>query len=173
MPAFNPIPAIKGLAQNEATFLALFDHLTPEEQLWRPQHDKWNMLEILCHMLDEEREDFRARLHSVIEDPNQPFTPIDPEGWVTSRNYASKSYDDTLQQFVAERKKSITWLNSLTVPDWNIAYHHPKFGPMSAAFLLNNWLAHDYLHIRQITRYKFTYLEQNNGGTSLAYAGGW
>ena len=35
-----------------------------------------------------------------------------------------------------------------------------------------NWLAHDYLHIRQIIRLKFAYLQQLSK-EDLSYAGNW
>jgi len=43
---------------------------------------------------------------------------------------------------------------------------------MSAKFILANWLAHDYLHIRQITRLKYDYL-QDIPNENLSYAGNW
>ena len=172
MKPFNPRPIINLLAQNEATFKGLLENTTPEEYTWRPAPNKWNLLEILCHLYDEEREDFRARIDSVITNHAQVFTPIDPQGWVTARKYAEQDFEKILQQFVAERKKSILWLNELVVSDWHSAYQHATFGPMSAAFLLSNWLAHDYLHIRQITRYKYEYL-RSISSESLNYAGAW
>jgi hypothetical protein len=37
---------------------------------------------------------------------------------------------------------------------------------------LHNWLAHDYLHIRQIIRIKYDYLKKTSGEI-LLYAGEW
>jgi hypothetical protein len=71
-----------------------------------------------------------------------------------------------------ERKNSLEWLQSLDKSAWENIYHHPKLGPMSATLILNNWLAHDYLHIRQITYNKYHYLKSNSL-TPLDYAGTW
>jgi hypothetical protein len=43
---------------------------------------------------------------------------------------------------------------------------------MTAMLFLSNWLAHDYLHIRQIIKLKFDYLEKMTG-EGLSYAGDW
>jgi hypothetical protein len=43
---------------------------------------------------------------------------------------------------------------------------------MSAGMLLANWLAHDYLHFRQITKLKYDYIKYRTG-EDLAYAGTW
>ena len=43
---------------------------------------------------------------------------------------------------------------------------------MSVKLFLSNWLAHDYLHIKQITRYRYNYLEEKTA-INLQYAGNW
>jgi hypothetical protein len=43
---------------------------------------------------------------------------------------------------------------------------------MTARSFLTNWLAHDYLHLRQILRIKHHYLKTESG-ESLSYAGAW
>jgi len=101
-----------------------------------------------------------------------PECAIDPAGWVTSRKYAEKNYESVLDSFLAERSESVKWLKSLREPKWTNVYQHPALGNMSAELFLNNWLAHDYLHFRQITRIKYEYLKQQ-AATSLDYAGSW
>ncbi len=43
---------------------------------------------------------------------------------------------------------------------------------MTAKMFLSNWLAHDYLHLRQILDLKFNY-HKLLSGDSLTYAGKW
>jgi hypothetical protein len=43
---------------------------------------------------------------------------------------------------------------------------------MSAEMFLANWLAHDFLHVRQIIATRFHYLSHTTG-ESLGYAGNW
>ena len=71
-----------------------------------------------------------------------------------------------------ERNKSIRCLSQLKEPDWNLYRDHKYFGKMSARMVLHNWLAHDYIHIRQINRYRYQMLERNSED-SLEYAGNW
>ena len=33
---------------------------------WKQSENKWSMLEIICHLYDEEREDFRSRLAKIL-----------------------------------------------------------------------------------------------------------
>ena len=38
---------------------------------------------------------------------------IDPVGWVKSKDYINQDYEEVLQKFLEERKRSVEWLNSL------------------------------------------------------------
>ncbi len=168
----NYIEIINGLSRNRDVFNVLLTGLSEELYLWKPSPEKWCILEIICHVLDIEREDFRARTAYVLETRKGPLPPIDPQGWVESRNYIRQNYQGTLNGFLTERERSVNWLKNLVNPKWNSAYVHPKFGEMTASMFLSNWLAHDYLHIRQITKLKYDYLKQLTD-EDLSYAGNW
>ncbi|HEX5003479.1 MAG TPA: DinB family protein [Bacteroidia bacterium] len=163
---------INELERNKSVFRELLSRCSEKLRYWKTQPEKWNLLEVVCHLYDEERDDFRSRVRHVLETPHQPMPAIDPAGWVTSRKYSEKKYDSVLDAFLAERSESVKWLRSLKEPHWTNVYQHPSLGNMSAELFLNNWLAHDYLHFRQITRIKFEFLKQLSG-TPMDYAGNW
>jgi len=163
---------IQELSRNRDVFKELLTGLTDKEYLWKPSSDKWCLLEIVCHLYDEEREDFRARTRHVLETPSEALPSIDPPRWVQERAYIKQDYADKLDKFIKEREQSVEWLQSLQSPKWDNAYEHPKFGQMTAKMFLSNSLAHDYLHIRQILKLKFDYLKQLTNET-LTYAGDW
>ena len=58
----------------------------------RPVPDEWAPVEIVCHLRDEEAEDFGARVR-VILDGGGTFTPIDPERWAVARRYRDANPD--------------------------------------------------------------------------------
>ena len=45
---------------------------------WKKDENSWSLLEIICHLRDEEIEDFRQRLAFVLEDREGLPPPIDP-----------------------------------------------------------------------------------------------
>lgn len=145
---------------------------TEEEVKWKPAEGKWSLLEIVCHLYDEEREDFRARLKHVLDNSKESPPAIDPAGWVTDRKYMERNFTEMLDLFIEEREQSVRWLQSLQSPEWSNAYDHPKLGRMTAELFLVNWLAHDQLHIRQIIATKYKYLAAQTSET-LEYAGAW
>lgn len=168
----NSTKIIQELERNQKVFEGLLTGLSKEEYLWKPFPEKWCLLEIVCHLYDEEKEDFRYRTRHVLETPRDPLPSIDPKGWVLDRKYAEQPFESTLSGFLKEREQSITWLKSLSSPDWDQFYDHKTFGHMTAKMFLSNWLGHDYLHLRQIIKLKFDYLKHSSN-EPLGYAGEW
>lgn len=169
---FFPQEIISALENNLPVFNAMLKNNPDAMQQWKPAPDKWCLLEMVCHLRDEETDDFRARLNHVLTTPALPMPAIDPVALVTERKYMEQNYDVVLAEFASERNKSLAWLRSLSSPDYTQAYIHPKFGALSGKLFLSNWLAHDYLHMRQITKLKFDFLKYKTG-EGLRYAGEW
>ena len=94
------------LAQGAETIQGLVAGVSPAEARVRPSAEAWSILEVVAHLLDEEREDFRPRLDLVLHRPNETWTPIDPAGWVTARGYNDRELGATLSGFLAERERS-------------------------------------------------------------------
>ncbi len=169
----NPSEIFERLDNNGTLFKDLFHGVSTDQIHWRPEDNKWSILEIASHLLDEEKEDFRQRIDFTLYKPGEPWPPIDPEGWVETRKYSENNFMETVASFLDERDKSITWLNNLRGVDWEKSYLHPTAGKVSAKQLLANWLAHDYLHIRQITATNYAYLLFKSSPLKLDYAGNW
>ena len=163
---------IDELGRNREVFRGLLQDIEEQLYLWKPGPGKWCLLEVICHLYDEERDDFRARTRHVLENPTAPMTPFDPLARVSERKYMQQDFNEKLQAFLQERIRSVKWLQSLQNPHWENTYAHPKLGPLTAKMFLSNWLAHDYLHIRQINRIKYEYLKTQSG-ENLNYAGQW
>ena len=163
---------IEQLHQNKTLFHNILKDCDETMFLWKQTPEKWCLLEIVCHLYDEERDDFRFRTQWVLEKPNKTPPPFNPLNWVTEHKYMEQNYKDMLNRFITERQHSINWLKALENPEWDNAYKHPRMGTVTAKYYLNNWLAHDYLHLRQILRLKFDYLNYRSGN-NLDYAGVW
>ena len=163
---------IAHLENNRRVFQSLLTDLESEEYHFKPDPASWSILEILCHLVDEEKEDFRARVKNTLLTPEVQPPTLDPVGAVKSRKYAKQVYVERLEAFLTERRISIKWLRSLQDPKWKNVYRHPTAGNLTAYDLLTNWLAHDYHHIRQINRRKYEYLRKKSK-VNLNYAGDW
>jgi hypothetical protein len=146
--------------------------VTQAEAAIRPGPDSWSMLEVVCHLYDEEREDFRQRLDVILHRPQEPLPPIDPQGWVAARNYNQQDLAEMLDKWAAERQRSLEWLQSLVAPDWDAEYPTP-FGVFKAGDMLSAWVAHDNLHTRQLVELRRSRIVQITAPYDVRYAGDW
>ena len=161
------------LERNAGRFQALTVGVTADEARWKPNETSWSLLEVMHHLWDEEREDFRQRIDYLVHRPGETFPPIHPGAWVTERSYNTKDWNAVIEGFLGERRKSIEWLRTLSVPDWDRVYHEPRLDGLRVGDLLTSWLAHDHLHMRQIVRLHFLAGEKLGAPYSTAYAGTW
>ncbi len=163
---------IERLDKNRFVFEALVRSVGPEQVRWKPEPDKWSILEVVNHLFDEEREDFRQRLRLSLSDRTTEWPKIDPQGWVVSRGYNQRDLDASLDGFLDERKASLAWLRTLSSPAWDNRHERPT-GSLSAGDLLASWLAHDFLHIRQLTRLHWQLTGAVSAPYQTTYAGPW
>jgi len=163
---------LKQLAGDMLRIRLLAQGVDDDQARWRPDADSWSILEVICHLLDEERKDFRVRLDITLHKPDETWPGIDPAGWVTEHNYNEQDLAASLQAFQEEREASLAWLKRLEAPDWE-ASHEAPWGTMRAGDLLASWVAHDLLHMRQLVELYWAYNEQKVLPYSTRYAGEW
>ena len=160
------------LARNAETIRCMVDGLAVEQMRWKPTPEEWSILEVINHLYDEEREDFRTRVDYTLHRPGEDPPAIDPEGWVTARGYNQRAPAESLQNFLCERQQSVAWLEELVAPDWQKSYQRADF-EISAGDLLASWLAHDFLYLRQLTELYYAWVKQHAAPFRIAYAGDW
>ncbi|MEM9411112.1 MAG: DinB family protein [Planctomycetota bacterium] len=151
----------------------LLRNVSDEDARWKPPSQNWSILEILCHLIDEEVDDFRKRIMLTLHDPNQQWPSINPELWAIDRNYNQADLQKSIQRFASERRDSIRWLKSLEEPNWFQTYQHPHIGPIRAGDLLVSWVAHDQLHVRQLAKRRYELINRYAGDFTFEYAGEW
>jgi hypothetical protein len=149
----------------------LVGEFSAEEARFRPQPESWSALEVICHLYDEEREDFRQRLDIILHRSGDPWPPIDPQGWISSRRYNERNLGEMLASFLEERQRSLDWLRGLS-PNWEATTQAP-FGEIKAGDMFAAWVAHDGLHIRQLVELRRARLERLARPYDLQYAGDW
>jgi hypothetical protein len=128
---------------------ALAGDLDPAIARTRPAQDEWAPVEILCHLRDEETEDFGARLRAVVNGEGS-FAPINPVSWVAARRYRDADAREVLAALRARRRASIDYLDKIDASRLDAAIPLGKLGPLSGLDLLVAWVAHDQLHLAQL-----------------------
>src|SRR4051812_15258871 len=101
--------------------------VTQAEAQVKPTPETWSILEVICHLIDEERDDFRLRVDLTLNRPGETWPPIHPGAWVTERKYNERDLEQSLSEFLAERGKSLVFLKGLASSDWNTS-HTSEYG---------------------------------------------
>lgn len=151
---------------------ALLAGVSQKEAQVKPSKSSWSILEVTCHLYAEEREDFREHLDFILHRQHEEWHPIAPTAWVKLRKYNQQNFKTMQRKFFDERDKSLKWLKTLKNTDWNITYKS-KFGSMRAGDMFASWVAHDNLHIRQLTELRRARIERITKPFHIQYAGEW
>jgi hypothetical protein len=153
---------------------ALLADVTPVEARIKPSPEAWSVLEVICHLVDEERRDFRQHLDRLLQPPERPC----PLQEMATSPYNERDLTVALNEFLEERRRSLVWLRALPTPNWDTAYDL-SFGPsdeklrVSAGDMLSAWVAHDNLHMRQLVELRRARLLRLTEPYDVRYAGGW
>ena len=169
----DPAAYVAALEANAIAIDALSQAMPRERARWRPTPGAWSALEVVNHLADEEVEDFRARLDIVLHRPGETPPANDPEGWVGSRGYNGREFDESLARFLEERRRSLAWLRRLAAPVWSRSWSHPDGFALRAGDLLAAWAAHDLLHLRQLVELQYACRVADATPYGVAYAGDW
>jgi len=148
---------------------ALLAGVTPEAARLKPGAEGWSILEVVCHLYDEEREEFREHLDFILHRQQEEWHEMDFE---RENEYNEQNFAEMQEKFFLEREKSLAWLNGLPNPDWEKSYT-TKYRTISAGEMFACWVAHDNLHLRQFVELRRLRLENITKPYNLEYAGDW
>ena len=139
----------RDLARLPPILTTLLDGL--DTALWRarPAPDEWSPVEIVCHLRDEEAEDFGARVRAVVEG-RERFAPIDPVRWAAERRYREADAAAALAAFAERRATNLEFLATVPLDRLRATVSQPGTGTLSGLDLLAAWVTHDRLHLAQL-----------------------
>lgn len=145
---------------------ALADTFSAEQAAWKPDAKTWSLKELMEHLYNEERLDFRRHIKKMFGEPQPPEERITVD-----------TCDEALEGFIEERQASLCYLSDLSSPDWGIKKTF-RFGPdetmtLSAGDMLVSWVEHDILHLRQMVELMHACNAREASADAVTYAGGW
>jgi uncharacterized damage-inducible protein DinB len=166
----QPEVFVQELAGAPAIVRALVADLPAAYLHVRPAPDQWSIRDVLCHLADEERYDFRALLGALLR--GEPWPKNHPSREQALAEYARANPAVALADWAAERAISLDWLRGLATADWEASLA-ARWGTLRAGDVLVSWAAHDAHHMRQIVRLRYARLETLADPYGLEYAGEW
>jgi hypothetical protein len=151
---------------------ALIKDIDQRQAQVKPEAGSWSILEVICHLYDEEREDFRLHLEWVLNRPEEKWPSFDPQAWVKDRKYNQQDFNAMKAKFFRERRKTLAWLKTLNGANWKTKYK-ADWGTIMAGDMFTSWVAHDNLHIRQLVELQRARIERISKPYKIRYAGEW
>jgi hypothetical protein len=129
-----------------------------DQARWKPDPETWSVLEGHRPPPGRGTGGFSRpagnHLERFLRKPGLPSTRR--AGWLPEE-YNRRDLASTLNDFLVEREKSLSWLSGLDNPDWEAVYQ-ARFGPIRAGDMFAAWAAHDLLHLRQLVELHWAYL---------------
>ena len=168
----EPKILIEQLEINSMRIQAMVEGVSDEQAHWKPDAESWSILEVVNHLYDEERQDFRVRLDIILHRPGEAWPPIDPQGWVTERQYNQRNFEQSIENFLSERRDSLKWLKDLRGEDFTTSVPTP-WGSITAGDMFASWVTHDSLHMRQLVELIHAWIVRISEPYSGDYAGEW
>ncbi|HEV8227011.1 MAG TPA: DinB family protein [Methylomirabilota bacterium] len=141
--------ARRELGRMPAMLDGLVSGLDTESARTRPAPAEWSPVEIVCHLRDEEAEDFGARLRVILSGTGE-FTRIAPERWAEERRYREANLQEALEAFHSRRQASLELLQSAAPEALGASRSLGRFGLLSGLDLVAAWVTHDRLHLAQL-----------------------
>ncbi len=137
------------LQSTPAVFAEIARGLQPDAWTHRPAEGEWNLIEILAHLRDVDREVNFGRIRSTMRGDN-PFLPgANTDPWVQERNYSTEEGTAALMGFTQSRTNLLNLLDGLDEEMLKKPARHAIFGPTNLKELLEFIATHDRTHIRQ------------------------
>jgi hypothetical protein len=122
--------------------------------LWKPSEDSWSQHECLTHIWIADHFVFLPRLTAIATQENPLLKVVDEVALQKEKWDASRSRDDLLSAFLADRKAEITLLAGA---DWTRIGTHEQLGPVDAAWIAHYAMGHTWEHTSQMLRARLQY----------------
>jgi len=115
----------------------------------RPAPRRWSAHEHACHLAHVHAL-FFDRLEHMLSAPAPVIRPYLPGEQDPDDFLLRMDLDAALDQFVADRRRLVTRLETLNAPDWARAAEHAEYRTYSVFIMFRHLALHDFLHAYRI-----------------------
>jgi hypothetical protein len=141
------------LAQQADEVAALLAAYSPAQTQYRPAPDEWNAIEIVGHLAYTER----VLAYRAVRIARGDATPLegvnDFAAYVTAANFAGRTVDDVVAEYLAVRQATLALLRSLDMAAWD-RRGSADGEPISLRALAYIVAGHDLHHLADLRRYR-------------------
>jgi len=144
-------------------FAATLDALTPELASWRPAPGEWCVNEVVCHVIEAEKNGFAGRIRIILGADEPDLPTWDRDRIIKDRDDCARDPKELKQELTEIRRESVKLVRSLRPEQMPRGGLHPQVGRLTVDELLHEWVHHDSNHLRQALGNVQAYVWPNMG----------
>jgi len=145
----NPEAIIAALENAPGIILPLVREVPPAVLKRPPKPGKWSAHEHACHLAVVHKIFFQ-RLDAMLSNPKPRITPYNPDQNEVEDHLLKMELDESLERFVADRRRLVETLMALRPEDWSRTAEHPEYSHYSVFVMFRHLALHDLFHAYRI-----------------------
>jgi hypothetical protein len=134
-----------------AVLESILHNLSKEQLVYRIAESKWNIAEIVAHLVDAEIQAY-TRFRSILADDVPYLSNHNEAKWAATFNHSSIHVNDSLSIFKIMRSRNYELIESLNDSQLKMLGLHSTRGWMTVEKLIDAHIVHLKNHIGQINR---------------------
>ncbi len=119
----------------------------------RPDPDRFTLREAIAHLADFEPI-FRERMERIASQDTPLLENRDEEQMAIDNDYAHSNVAEQTQLFIAERAKTVAFLQTLSPELWEKQGKREAVGMISLEDIAHLLVVHDVYHLKQVQDYR-------------------
>jgi hypothetical protein len=140
---------IEALERAPGIVVPLVREVRPVVLKRRPMPGKWSAHEHACHLAFVHRI-FFDRLEQILASPAPVITPYDPGQSDPDDFLLGMDLDNSLRQYVDDRRRLVERLRQLSAHDWDRTAEHGEYSQYSVFIMFRHLALHDFFHAYRI-----------------------
>jgi len=145
----TPTAVIEALERAPSIVVPLVREVSPALLKRRPAPAKWSAHEHACHLAVVHRL-FFDRLDQILASPAPVITPYDPGQSDPDDLLLRMDLEDSLRQYVDDRRRLVDRLRQLSATEWERTAEHGEYSHYSVFIMFRHLALHDFLHAYRI-----------------------
>jgi hypothetical protein len=143
------IAIVEALQRAPDVVIPLVREVPTEVLKRRPAPRKWSAHEHACHLALVHWL-FFDRLDEMLASPAPVITPYDPGQNDPDDRLLKMDLEDSLQQYVEDRRRLVDRLRRLSPDEWSRRAEHAEYSHYSVFIMFRHLALHDFLHAYRI-----------------------
>lgn len=140
---------VRSIRKTTDKLITYIDPCSEIQLLWSPNTSKWNIKEVLAHLI-QTNVLYLDRLNHILEQREEDLALFDADAEITKEEFSSFSIERLLREFLSSRKDIDSLCMKTLDDDWLKKSNHPEKGEQSFTDVVRFVATHDEMHLDQI-----------------------